>query len=118
MSETIESIAKWEYETFGTGPLTCIYLRAMEEMGELAYEIRNCPADSQKICAEVADVIITLVGILVSCRRVSAVDDKMQINRQRSWHKNGDGTGYHIKEDVPTRYISNDVPGFDIKYGD
>ena len=113
MPETIESIAKWELDTFGTGPLTSIYLRAMEEMGELAQIIRDNPADCIHISHEAADVIITLVGILVSCRRVSAVDDKMAINRQRRWHKNGDGTGYHIKE----QYISNDIPGFD-KYGD
>ena len=107
MRETIETIAKWEYETFGTGPLTSIYLRAMEEMGELAQVLRSNPAATKEICEETADVIITLVGILVSCRRIAAVDDKMQINRERRWHTNGDGTGYNINADVPTRYMED-----------
>ena len=97
MTETIESIAHWQYNTFGMGPVRQVFFRALEEIGELAKVIRDNPSDEKQIATETADVIITLTGILLTCQRLSAVDEKMAINREREWRSNGDGTGYHIK---------------------
>lgn len=54
-----------------------------------------------KIPAEAADVEIVLRGLaqLHGFDLQAEVDKKMAINRARRWKANGDGTGYHVKEE-------------------
>lgn len=91
MNESIESICTWADETFGPAPLYAQVRRIMDEVKELRAAITD-----QAILEEAADVYITL------CRLEGlqeAVDRKMGINRKRTWISNGDGTGYHLKEE-------------------
>lgn len=56
----------------------------------------------QRARKEAGDVQVTLYGF--AARRGfdlgSVTDRVMEINRGRRWMSNGDGTGYHIKEEI------------------
>lgn len=54
-----------------------------------------------KIPAEAADVLIVLLGVahMRGFDLWEEVSKKMAVNRARRWKANGDGTGYHIKEE-------------------
>jgi NTP pyrophosphatase (non-canonical NTP hydrolase) len=124
--ETQESIGRWAVDTFGGEPgLTprhCI--RLLEEVVELCLaqgstqqEILDsleglldhfpaseftlsCP-EPDKVLGEMADCAIVLdtlahrAGIDLQAEK----DRKMAVNRARRWRENGDGTGYHVKDE-------------------
>jgi NTP pyrophosphatase (non-canonical NTP hydrolase) len=127
--ENQDSVFSWARETFpGADPNSPrLALRCLEEMVELCvaagasgndiYAVTSRAQeaardktgqrylerrpDPAQVPAEAADVLITLY-VLAGYRGFhldSAVDDKMKTNRSRRWKANGDGTGYHIKED-------------------
>jgi NTP pyrophosphatase (non-canonical NTP hydrolase) len=126
--ETQETVHGWINETFpGTDPDSPRKaIRALEEMVELCLasganyeEIRNAVDRNRKdhrgrddhsrtyepgkIPAEAADVLIVLYGVagMRGFDLHAEVDRKMAVNRARKWKANGDGTGYHIKEESP-----------------
>lgn len=129
MEETQQTVGEWIDQTFlGNDPeAPRMALRALEEMAELCIasganvddmmkavmtvynKAHNCPKSGliskpefDKIPYEAADVLILLYKV-AHMRRFDlheAVDKKMEINRSRKWASRGDGTGYHIKEQV------------------
>lgn len=58
--------------------------------------------EPDKIAAEAADVLIVLYGVagMRGFDLHAEVDRKMAVNRARRWRANGDGTGYHIREEA------------------
>jgi NTP pyrophosphatase (non-canonical NTP hydrolase) len=119
--ETQETIGRWARATFPGGddqsPRHC--LRLLEEVVELcraAGASRRKVLDTitltlaggsfrkldppDEIAEEMADCAIVL-AVIAHRRGVdlqAEVDEKMRINRSRTWRSNGDGTGYHVKE--------------------
>lgn len=71
-------------------------IRAAEELAELIELLVVNDADP-KAPREVADIDIVLRGIDAAFvfERAQAVDEKMQINRARTWDATGDGHGQH-----------------------
>lgn len=99
MVESQESIAVWAAETFGeAGSNARVAARANEEMAEL---LRALTADDEhpKAAEEIADVMIILYRLAyrLEVDLHQLVDDKMQINRAREWHKDNTGHGYHVR---------------------
>ena len=92
MTETVETIAAWGNATFG--PVTGLRaaVRANEEMSECikAYVAENASAG----LIEAADVVICLCRIPGLWE---AVEQKMAVNRSRTWNVGPDGCGYHVK---------------------
>lgn len=97
-TEGQESITTWGEDTFGpaTGP-EALLARAMQEMQELVEAVRA--GDHAEAARETADVFILLYRVATLCGFDvnDAVNRKMQINRNRTWSRKGDGTGSHIK---------------------
>lgn len=100
MGETQKTIAIWANEVFGPAPSVArIAARANEEMAELLRHVTSGNADAYEIVVEAADVVIVLMRLAEVCRRdlMAEVEDKMAINRQRRWQKDGTGHGYHVR---------------------
>lgn len=72
--------------------------RAKEELVEMdeAFSVGGGYTDEHK-AKEVADVIICLYRVMVDLGHAEAIDEKMAINRQRTWNVRPDGTAYHVK---------------------
>lgn len=68
---------------------------------------KRVPSQPDKIPAEAADVLIVLYGVagLRGFDLHAEVDRKMTVNRARRWAPRGDGTGYHIRDDSPSRLL-------------
>lgn len=122
--ETPETIGQWIEETFPGGDPASPRksLRLMEEVAELCkacganYDEVEAAVESvfkvmsaterrpepENVPAEAADAYIVLCGLakLKGFSLDDATDAKMQINRGRRWKANGDGTGYHIKDNA------------------
>lgn len=102
MHETQESICEWAYETFGIpDSINPIVEKLMEEVDELGNDTLVYKSDNTEskvaIAFECADIYIMLVQL---CNKLGfdlhkVVDEKMEINRMRSWRIHGDGTGKH-----------------------
>jgi NTP pyrophosphatase (non-canonical NTP hydrolase) len=97
--ETSKTIFEWGRDTFG--PITDdnrVIERARLEFDELAEAVREGHSVDD-IVAEAADVVILLSRLAGVHGRdlAEAVDRKMNINRSRTWVRNGDGTGCHVK---------------------
>jgi len=100
MRETSQTIHRWGRETFGEARSVRTYAqRAREELEELIEAIEN-DESSDSILAEAADVTILLhrLAAALDGDLSDAVDEKMGINRRRSWTKSGDGVGQHKAE--------------------
>lgn len=98
MRETSRGIADWAGEVFGIASGFRTAARANEEMAELLTKVAK-NEDVRSITEECADVAIILI---ILCYRLGgdlfeAVDDKMRVNRARSWVRDGTGCGYHTK---------------------
>ena len=125
MAETQASITEWMEATFpGADPASPRKaLRLMEEVVELCLAAGAAPSAIRetvistlhkccdkvqddhesrplpdKVPGEAADVAIILNGFASTRRFVlqDEIDDKMKINRGRTWAPRGDGTGYHV----------------------
>lgn len=126
--ETQATVGAWARETFpgGTDRNPRTAQRMLEEVVELCYAagmhrvemiqtvrdvcrkfpeagLTRCP-EPDDVGPEAGDVLVTLYA-LADRWKVDLhehCDRKMGINRARTWHANGDGTGYHVKDaDVP-----------------
>lgn len=98
MTEDSETIRCWGDEAFGpVADLGALADRAAEELAELKSAIAAGRA-AEEIGLEAADVAILLhrlAGILdLDLNRL--VQQKMAVNRTRSWTRSGDGTGRHV----------------------
>jgi NTP pyrophosphatase (non-canonical NTP hydrolase) len=105
MRKTIEELSIehgiWSHETFPKGTAHGAMLHAAREVNEVIQEIDKGPA-TYDMAKEYADVIFC---VLDSARRnnislaeiINAGDDKLQINKERKWKDNGDGSYSHIK---------------------
>lgn len=100
MPETYTSIGEWALKTFGFGRTTSCYLKLGEEFGELARPIQK--QDTAKATKEMADMVIVLCHMAASMGvdLGQAIEDKMAVNRARTWEITPEGTGVHV---VPTR---------------
>ena len=103
MNETQETISQWAETTFGPASSNArVAARANEEMAEL---LRALTIDDQhpKAAEEIADIFIVLFRLAtrlgVDVR--DEIDKKMTVNRyERTWRKDGNGHGYHVREKV------------------
>lgn len=93
MTETFETINAWQRETFPNATLEGIMRHLNEEWKEF------WSADTiDDMVKEAVDLIIVLSGFIDHCTRQGAqvhVDNKMRINRARSWNIQPDGSGRH-----------------------
>lgn len=99
MVETQKSISVWADQAFGpAGSNARVAARANEEMAEL---LRALTADDEhpKAPEEIADVVIVLnrLASRMGFDLGRLVDEKMAVNRQRTWQKDGTGHGYHVR---------------------
>lgn len=110
MPENQYTITKWADETFGKtrSPLRAA-IRANEEMAELLKHLSQDEIGPEgteyyisKIRDEIADIHIVLarVATISGIDIQRAIDDKMQINRARTWKRDGTGHGYHVKDNA------------------
>ena len=99
MTETQHTIAAWGEETFGpVASASVLVERARLEFDELADAVRE--NDDAAVAQEIADILILLyrVATLHNAEVDQAVQAKMKVNRARTWVRNGDGTGRHVKQ--------------------
>ena len=95
--ETQQSINEWQLQTFG--PVTDRY-RLYHKFEQEVFELHDeciLGTNTKAILEECADVYIMLVNLVKQYDGdlQDEVNKKMQINRQRTWKLNGDGTGKH-----------------------
>lgn len=109
-----DEISDWASRVFGEAPgptvASCV-ARALQEMAELVkltatppgnggpFQITQLAEYREAQGYEAADVVIALMrGMSVLGRDLLLdVRAKMEINRQRAWHRDGTGHGYHCK---------------------
>lgn len=104
--ETIQTIREWQEATFGIPTAERAFGRMCEECQELAEKIDgltsiDTDAARQAVAHEVADVIICATAILTALGEPYGVEQKMAINRQRTWRRDGAGCGYHVEDATP-----------------
>lgn len=94
--ENSRSIAEWGEETFGKATLEALARRAHEELDELI-EAVGLGESPKAVAMEAADVTILLHRLAGTVGKdlSDCVNEKMVLNRKRSWVKSGDGTGQH-----------------------
>lgn len=90
MSESPKSIREWAVATFGEVSYRRGLSRAGEELDEAVTELADVTI---VLCHTFRGhwLLWPLVWLLQS-----RIDRKMQVNRGRTWHVRGDGTGQHI----------------------
>lgn len=74
--------------------------RSQKDLVSVERLTRRAPVDVQSLADEAADVLIVLYGMaaLYGFDLHAEVDRKMEINRDRKWIANGDGTGRHVRQ--------------------
>lgn len=106
----LESIKEWHRETFPDADMNTQLIKLEEEFAEMRAEI----GDPEKLCKELADVIIVCAGLmrwesatadmllmnLLSRNQywdkaMDCVAQKMEINKKRNWKRMPDGTYHH-----------------------
>lgn len=106
----IEDVKNWHAETFPDADLNTQLIKLEEEFAELRDELQQ----SEKLCEELADVIIVCAGLLrwnsatgdmllmnlisrstFFDKAMEKVEKKMEINKARKWQKMPDGTYHH-----------------------
>ncbi len=97
MTENQKTVSEWAQSTFG--PIKsnlCIATRALQEMAELCVALA---ADDchPKAAEEVADIFIVLYRLMerLGVNVQTAVNEKMKINRARTWVLDGNGQWQH-----------------------
>lgn len=98
-----EKITKWAEKQFGfNGPLP-IAIRGNKEMAELLSHLQNqhTVGEVKAAAMECADVLIFLFQV---CHRLGfnlleLVDEKMDINENRTWGRAADGSFQHVEPD-------------------
>lgn len=112
-NNTYTAIGEWAVGTFGFGKPTSCYLKLGEEFGELARPIQKKEYD--KAALEMADIIVVLshmamsMGIDLEC----AVNEKMAVNRARTWTMTKEGTGVHVEgESRPAKAKQSAQPDY------
>jgi rRNA maturation endonuclease Nob1 len=95
--ETQHTISAWADETFGnSGSNLRVAIRANQEMAELLREL-SFDDTNPKAPAEIADVVIVLsrLATRLGVDLQHEINQKMAINRQRTWTLDGTGCGQH-----------------------
>ncbi|MGI9292378.1 MAG: hypothetical protein ACR2PS_00220 [Pseudomonadales bacterium] len=98
MKETTKTISAWCEETFGPAhDIARVATRANEEMAELL-TAATTGQTGYDLVVECADVVIVLARLAdkQGFDLWQAVENKMVINRNRTWTLDGHGQGYHI----------------------
>ena len=108
-TENQATIGRWQKRVFPGVSLYSSVVRMLTEAHELvglfwidrdhALQHPKMP-DKDRIAGEIADVYITLVAVAekAGVNIESAVNKKMEINRQRKWTISKDGTWQHMRE--------------------
>jgi hypothetical protein len=101
MNETQETITDWAKKTFGKCTVEASIRRMLKECKELEDKVDSGAATYQDLAEEIADIFITGHRALSEMNYVTdaIVNYKMEVNRNRKWKRNGDGTGQHVEED-------------------
>ena len=97
-TENSATIARWGDEAFGNVADLCVLIdRAEQELAELREAISQ-QHSSEQIGFEAADVVILLHRLagLLDLDLDKLIQQKMSVNRTRSWIGSGDGTGNHL----------------------
>jgi NTP pyrophosphatase (non-canonical NTP hydrolase) len=94
--ETQETIAAWAAATFGPTTVSAAWLRCFEEI--LEAEKADLAGDHEGLAAELPDILITLYRVAerLGVDLHSAVNEKMAVNRGRTWNVSPNGTGRHV----------------------
>jgi NTP pyrophosphatase (non-canonical NTP hydrolase) len=98
--ETQHSISVWAAQAFGpTSSNARVAARANEEMAELLRAL-TVDDNNPKAGEEIADIVMILYRL---CDRMGLdlhqlIDQKMEINRTRTWKHDGSGHGYHVRD--------------------
>src|SRR5216684_4438800 len=99
MSETQQTITEWADRIFG--PVKSNARAAARVNEEVAELLKALTTDDHhpKAGHEIADVMICLLRLASSLGVdvQGVVEEKMAINRARSWRVDGTGHGYHVK---------------------
>ena len=92
--ETPESVRQWADATFGPAEIATQVDRAQEELRELIHAVYSDYSDEQ-IAMEAADVVICLYRVIAALSP-TAIEDKMRINRARTWNVTKEGVAQHV----------------------
>lgn len=96
--ESIQSICAWQDETFLNKTIDGVFAHLKTEIAEL----ESALSSGKGIESEAADVFLLIVGLANTAGfdLMQAVDDKMAINRQRTWGPvNEQGFREHVRND-------------------
>lgn len=97
MLETQQTIARWAETTFGPATNLRVAVRANQEMAELLTALAQDEQHPEAL-EEIADIYITLCRVAESLGDLQAVvQDKMSVNRARTWKKDFTGCGQHVE---------------------
>jgi NTP pyrophosphatase (non-canonical NTP hydrolase) len=93
------SISEWADATFR--PVVSnirVAARANEEMAELLRAL-TVNDDNPKAAEEIADILIVLYRLAtrLGVDLHNQVNEKMVVNRSRTWSQDGSGHGYHVR---------------------
>ena len=102
--ETQNSVSAWAEETFGPVSSNArVAARANEEMAELLRVLTRDDEALDQVADECADVVIVLMRLAdrMGFGLQDAIDQKMAVNRGRTWGRDGSGHGYHHVEPTP-----------------
>ncbi len=100
--DLLEDHAAWAAETLPKATAIGAAIHALRELGEVLDEVTAEPVNKNKLATEIAD---TLFCLFDAARRSGIrIDDiveagrvKLEINKQRKWAYNGDGSYSHVK---------------------
>ena len=112
-NETQQSVHQWAVSAFGEKSSNLrVAERAQEEMDELRQKLM---ADDNHTGAgeEVADTVIVLMRLAeeLGIDLQKMINEKMAVNRERTWKPDGTGMVYHVGESTatPTQVTSNET---------
>jgi NTP pyrophosphatase (non-canonical NTP hydrolase) len=97
-NETQSTITTWAQEVFGVASDVTLFCRFDDEVNELEGVLSEGVFTRKEISGELADCLIVLYQLaeVLGVNLLTAVEEKMAINRERKWRLNGDGTGQHV----------------------
>lgn len=98
MKQQFESIAQWQKSTFG-GDSTALTI--VTRLQDEILELKKALLFKRDVPGEFADCFILLMGAakehgLSYEDVVAAIEEKMAINRNRKWEKQGSGSYHHV----------------------
>lgn len=93
LTETAREILRWQQATFPTSTYEGSLKKMRSEVAELA------EATPDKRAEEIADVFFMILAVAdhSGISLADALQEKLAINKARTWNDNGDGSSSHVK---------------------